>query len=84
MNSEHIRRFTPSENFRLMDMDEANIQKIMGAKDANGKQLVSDTRLYAAAGNGIVTACLEFIFHNMFIGTPDKDKVDDDGQFIMF
>lgn len=84
MNSEYIRKLTPSENFRLMDMDEENIQKLVGAKDANGKQLVSNTRLYAAAGNGIVTACLEFIFHNMFIGIPDTDKVDDNGQYELF
>lgn len=84
MNSEHIRRLTPSENYRLMDMDEENVQKIVNAKDADGKQLVSNTQMYATAGNGIVVACLEFIFHNMFIGTPDKDKVDDNGQFIMF
>lgn len=84
MNSEHIRRLTPSETFRLMDMDEANIRKIVDARDTNGKQLVSDTRMYTAAGNGIVVACLEFIFHNMFIGTPDKDKVDDNGQLSLF
>lgn len=84
MNSEHIRRLTPSETFRLMDMDEANIRKIVDARDTDGKQLVSDTRMYTAAGNGIVVACLEFIFHNMFIGTPDKDKVDDNGQLSLF
>lgn len=84
MNSEHIRKLTPSECFRLMDMDEDNIQKIVGAKDADGKQLVSDTQEYACAGNGIVTACLEFIFHNMFIGTPAKDKTDENGQLSLF
>lgn len=50
-----------------MDMDEENIQKIVGAEDEKGRQLVSDTRIYAAAGNGIVTACLEGIFRNLFI-----------------
>lgn len=84
MNSQHIRKLTPSETYRLMDMDEENIQKIVGAKDVDGNQLVSDTRMYATAGNGIVTACLEFIFHNMFICTPEKDKTDDRGQFSLF
>lgn len=84
MNSEHIRKLTPAECLRLMDMDEDNIQKIVGAKDADGKQLVSDTQIYACAGNGIVNSCLEFIFHNMFIGTPDKDKTDDSGQLSLF
>lgn len=67
MNSKNIRKLTPSETLRLMDMDEDNIKKIVGAKDGKGRQLVSDTRIYAAAGNGIVTACLEGIFHNLFI-----------------
>lgn len=84
MNSENIRKLTPAECYRLMDMDEDNIQKIVNAKDADGKQLVSDTEQYATAGNGIVTACLEFIFHNMFIGTPQKDMADEKGQLAMF
>lgn len=84
MNSEHIRRLTPSECFRLMDMDEENIQKIVDAKDSNGKQLVSDTQQYSCAGNGIVTACLEFIFRNMFISTPEEDKIDKNGQLSLF
>lgn len=76
MNSENIRKLTPAECLRLMDMDEDNIQKIVGAKDADGKQLVSDTQTYACAGNGIVCSVLEFIFHNMFIGTPARDLTD--------
>lgn len=84
MNSQNIRKLTPSECYRLMDMDEDNIQKIVNAKDENGKQLVSDTQMYATAGNGIVTACLEFIFHNLFIGTDIKDKTDKYGQLSLF
>lgn len=84
MNSKNIRKLTPSECYRLMDMDEENIQKIVNAKDKDGKQLVSDTRLYTTAGNGIVVACLEFIFHNMFIDTPAKDLADASGQLRMF
>lgn len=84
MNSKHIRRLTPSETLRLMDMDEENIQKIVGAKDANGKQLVSDTQIYSCSGNGIVVSVLEFIFHNMFIDIPIKDKTGDDGQLNLF
>ena len=37
MNSKNIRKFTPSETLRLMDMDEDNIQKIVGAKDEKGR-----------------------------------------------
>lgn len=84
MNSENIRKLTPSECYRLMDMDESNIQKIVGAKDADGKQLVSDTQLYSCCGNGIVVSVLEFIFHNMFIDTPIKDRTDENGQLTLF
>lgn len=84
MNSKNIRKLTPSETLRLMDMDEDNIKKIVGAKDDAGRQLVSDTRIYAAAGNGIVTACLEGIFHNLFIGIPSSDKADSNGQLSLY
>lgn len=55
-----------------------------GGKDANGKQLVSDTRIYSCSGNGIVVSVLEFIFHNMFIDIPIKDKTGDNGQLNLF
>lgn len=84
MNGQHIRKLTPSECYRLMDMDEENIQKIVNAKDEKGKQLISDTQMYSTAGNGIAVACLEYIFHNLFIGTDIKDKADKDGQLSLF
>lgn len=84
MNSKNIRKLTPSETLRLMDMDESNIQKIVNAKDEKGKQLVSDTHIYAATENGIVTACLEGIFHNLFIGIPANGKADNNGQLSLY
>ena len=53
-----IRKLTPKECWRLMDFDDADIDK---AK-ASG---VSDSQLYKQAGNSIVVAVLEAIFKEM-------------------
>ena len=53
-----IRKLTPKECWRLMDFDDADIDK---AK-ASG---VSDSQLYKQAGNSIVVAVLENIFKQM-------------------
>lgn len=54
-----IRKLTPKECWRLMDFDDADIDK---AK-ASG---VSDSQLYKQAGNSIVVSVLENIFKQMF------------------
>ena len=69
-----IRKLTPREVFRLMDMDEDNIDKLLNAKNTKGEQLISNSRLYAMAGNSIVVSCMEYIFRNLFIGMPDDEK----------
>lgn len=69
-----IRKLTPREVFRLMDMDEDNIDKLLNTKDAKGDQLISNSRLYAMAGNSIVVSCMEYIFRNLFIGVPEEEK----------
>lgn len=74
-NMEHIRRLTPSECLRLMDMDEDNIKKLVSAKDEKGKQLISDTQLYSLAGNSIVVSALEHIFENLFIHPAKKPLI---------
>lgn len=72
MNKENIRRLTPSECLRLMDVDEDNIKKLTHAVNEKGKQLISDTQLYSLAGNSIVVAALEHIFENLFIHPAKK------------
>ena len=69
-----IRKLTPREVFRLMDMDEDNIDKLLNAKNTKGEQLISNSRLYAMAGNSIVVSCMEYIFRNLFIGVPEEEK----------
>lgn len=54
-----IRKLTPRECFRLMDVDDADIDKIQTAGISNSQQ-------YKLAGNSIVVACLEKIFEQMF------------------
>lgn len=56
-----IRKLTPRECLRLMDVDDADIDKMFGAG-------LSNTQLYKMAGNSIVVACLYWIFKNLFIG----------------
>ena len=54
-----IRKLTPRECFRLMDVDENVINTIQAAGISNSQQ-------YKLAGNSIVVACLEKIFEQMF------------------
>ena len=50
-----IRKLTPRECFRLMDVSDSDIDKIQAAG-------ISNTQQYKLAGNSIVVACLEGIF----------------------
>lgn len=69
-----IRKLTPRECFRLMDMDEENINKLLNAKNEKGQQLISNSQLYKLAGNSIVVSCMEYMFRNLFIGVPEDER----------
>lgn len=69
-----IRKLTPRECFRLMDMDEENIDKLLNAKNEKGQQLISNSQLYKLAGNSIVVSCMEYMFRNLFIGVPEDER----------
>lgn len=58
-----LRKLTPRECLRLMDVPEKKIDVILNAG-------ISDSRLYQLAGNSIVVACMVGIFRNAF--TTDK------------
>lgn len=58
-----LRKLTPRECLRLMDVPEEKIDVILNAG-------ISDSRLYQLAGNSIVIACMVGIFRNAF--TTDK------------
>ena len=55
-----IRKLTPTECFRLMDVDDEYIQKIKSAG-------IAKTNLYKLAGNSICVACMFHIFRKLFI-----------------
>lgn len=60
-----IRKLTPREAFRLMDVDEHYIDKIQAAG-------ISDSQQYRMAGNSIVVACMEGIFKNLFSDSKEE------------
>lgn len=55
-----IRKLTPTECFRLMDVDEEDIEKMKQAG-------IAKTNLYKLAGNSIVVSCMYHIFRKLFI-----------------
>lgn len=54
-----LRKLTPRECMRLMDVPEDKIDIMLNAG-------ISDSRLYQLAGNSIVVSCMEGIFYNLF------------------
>lgn len=67
-----IRKLTPKECFRLMGVDDKDIDKIQAAGVSNSAQ-------YKLAGNSIVVDVLFHIFRKMFIETKNKS-----GQLSLF
>lgn len=61
-----IRKLTPRECFRLMDMPEENIDKIQAAG-------ISESQQYKLAGNSIVVSCMFYIFENLFINNEKPE-----------
>lgn len=62
-----IRKLTPRECFRLMDVSESDIDKIQEAGISNSQQ-------YKLAGNSIVVACLYHIFRKLFVDTQQENN----------
>lgn len=78
-----VRKMTPMEAMRLMDVDDSDIEKIMNATETvtlkNGtvktKKAISKTAVYKLAGNSIVVSVLYHIFRTMFIPSqPENEK----------
>ena len=61
-----IRKLTVREVFRLMDMDDSDIDKLMAAG-------ISNTQLYKMAGNSIVVNVLYHIFRKMFVNKENEN-----------
>lgn len=68
-----IRKLTPRECFRLMDVTDQDIDKIQ----ASG---VSESQQYKMAGNSIVVSVMALCFKNLF----SKEKPEETGQLSLF
>lgn len=62
-----IRKLTPRECFRLMDVSEPDIDKLLNAG-------ISNSQLYKLSGNSIVVSCLYHIFRKMFIEPQNENQ----------
>ena len=67
-----IRKLTPTECFRLMDVEDKDIEKMKSAG-------IAKTNLYKLAGNSIVVSCMYHIFRKMLI-----DKENENQQLELF
>lgn len=77
-----IRKYTPRDCFRLMGVHEADIDKLL-SKEKSGQLIISKSKLYALAGNSIVTNCLTAMFEELIFpsGNHYHDKT---GQLSLF
>lgn len=62
-----IRKLTPRECFRLMDVDDKDIDKIQAAGISNSAQ-------YKLAGNSVVVNVLFHLFRKMFIEKESEEQ----------
>lgn len=86
-----IRKLTPKECFRLMGVDDTDIDKLIEAREVDDavkqmqnehtsvKRVLSNSSLYKLAGNSIVVDVLYHIFRKMFIATENES-----GQLTLF
>ena len=71
-----IRKLTPRECFRLMGVDDADIDKMQAAGISNSAQ-------YKLAGNSIVVDVLYHLFRKMFV-EKEPDVTDEPTQLKLF
>lgn len=87
-----VRKMTPREAFRLMDVDDADIDKMMNAEEtvtlkngtAKKRKAISKTACYKLAGNSIVVSCLYHLFRTMFIPNQPENKIKQSIQPSLF
>lgn len=77
-----IRKYTPRDCFRLMGVHEADINKLL-SKEKDGSPIICKSKLYALAGNSIVTNCLTAMFEEL-IFPSGKHYHDKSGQLSLF
>ena len=71
-----IRKLTPRECFRLMGVDDKDIDKIQASGISNSAQ-------YKLAGNSIVVSCLYHIIDSLLF-PPEGPQADKHGQLSLF
>lgn len=70
-----IRKMTPKEALRLMDVTDGDIAKIQAAN-------IAKTQQYKLAGNSIVVSCMYHIFRTLFIsGQPENQQAPQPSLF---
>lgn len=62
-----IRKLSPTECFRLMDVDDSDIEKMKQAG-------IAKTNLYKLAGNSIVVSCMYHLFRKLFIEKENESQ----------
>ena len=77
-----IRKYTPRDCFRLMGVHEADIDKLM-SNEKSGQLIISKSKLYALAGNSIVTNCLTAMFEELIFPSWNHYH-DKTGQLSLF
>lgn len=77
-----IRKYTPRDCFRLMGVHEADIDKLL-SKEKSGQLIISKSKLYALAGNSIVTNCLTAMFEELIFPSGNHYH-DKNGQLSLF
>jgi DNA (cytosine-5)-methyltransferase 1 len=77
-----IRKYTPRDCFRLMGVHEADIDKLL-SKEKSGQLIICKSKLYALAGNSIVTNCLTAMFEELIFPSGNHYH-DKSGQLSLF
>lgn len=79
-----IRKLHPIETYRLQDVDDEDIAKLMNAKKAKDKPLIAKTKHYALAGNSITVAVLVHLFDKLFYPDPAPASTPKPIQLTLF
>ena len=77
-----IRKYTPRDCFRLMGVHEADIDTLL-SKEKSGQLIICKSKLYALAGNSIVTNCLIAMFEELIFPSGNHYH-DKSGQLSLF
>lgn len=87
-----IRKMTPRTALRLMDVDDADIDKMMNATETvtlksgevKTKKAISKTACYRLAGNSICVSVLYHIFRTAFLPNQPENKTTQPIQLSLF